>query len=163
MSLTGSKKVVCMVSFNVEDSYTPPKDIVGKKPWYKQTRIFLNVGQYREIFDKKITRFAFIIFIIVASMLLALFATFLHQPAIALIILPFILVGLSWLNYQLLIYSRGINSKEALKQEYLKVEDGWYPDPWSNGVPNRERLFTEGRWSEEIRFKLNKRYLSKIN
>ncbi len=151
-----------MVSFNVEEAYVPPKDVVDTRPWFRKNGFFLKKGQYGEVWDKPITRVTFLslLFTIVVVFVILFFV--LHFFVLSFVGVVVSVGFFSWVSYQLLISARGLDRKEGIVFKPDIYVDGWYPDPWSNGVPNKERLFVNGKWADEVRFKLKNKYVSRV-
>jgi len=136
-----------LFSLDVKEAYVPPKNV---KRWQSRLGLALSASQYKEICENRTTRLTFIALLVTDALMLSIVFVLLHLTLVSIIILFTVLAGSAWVNYQLLIYVRGVPLKQAAEGS-LVFEDGWYQDPWSFGIPNRERLYIEGKWSEEVR------------
>lgn len=135
-----------MVSLEINGGYVPPK---GTKT--NPTRQLLLTSTYRDIFATPITRYAFLAEMIVSALLITLVTVISHSFVVFFVLFTICVLFHFWVTYQLLIYARGLNSKRFIDtQPQHLIEDGWYPDPWGNGVP-RLRYYKAGTWTDEVK------------
>jgi hypothetical protein len=72
--------------------------------------------------------------------------------------LAFVIVGILFISF----LDREIYEYAKRRQDYFGDDhrlsvlvssqaDGWYDDPWANGIVGQQRYWTDGKWSKTIR------------
>lgn len=131
-------------SFMVEEAYVPPKNVGGRYRFSVRT---LSVSAFKDLLSNPVM-VGFLSVVFVSLAFLNVFVYNLDH------IFGMVLTGVTclFLGWVVMVLIR-VNQSMAVKKasEVIVLKDGWYPDPWAFGEPNRLRKFEGNRWTEDVK------------